>query len=92
VFGALAVSVSLQTIWMDGESPVTVVWDWGNGYGVSRQLLRVSLFLAAFSGFYVTIYTAIDAAYREHFYDRIRLDLERSLSVRRAYVLLRRRG
>ena len=50
------------------------------------------VFLAAFSGFYVTIYTTIDAAYREHFYDRIRVDLERSSSVRRAYVLLYLRG
>lgn len=91
-FGALAVSVSLQGIWMDGAAPVDVVWQWGDGYAVTRQLFRVSLFLAAFSGFYVTIYTAIDATYREHFYDRIRMDLERSLSVRRAYVLLFRRG
>ncbi len=35
---------------------------------------------------------AIDAVYREQFYDRIREDLERSLSVRRAYVSLRRRA
>ncbi len=92
IFGSLAVSVDLQRIWMDGAAPVDVIWEWGQGYGVTRQLLRVSLFLAAFSGFYVTIYTAIDATYREHFYDRIRMDLERSLSVRRAYVLLFRRG
>ena len=92
VFGALAVSVTLQGIWMDGAAPVDLVWEWQGGYGVTRQLLRVSLFLAAFSGFYVTIYTAIDASYREHFYDRIRMDLERSLSVRRAYVMLYRRG
>lgn len=92
LFGALAVSVSLQGIWMDGAAPIDVLWDSGQGYGVTRQLLRVSLFLAAFSGFYVTIYTTIDASYREHFYDRVRADLERSLSVRRAYVLLYRRG
>ena len=59
---------------------------------MTRQLLRVSMFLGAFSGFYVTIYTAMDATYREHFYDSIRDSIERSLSVRRAYVLLRRRG
>lgn len=92
LFGVLALSVSLQQLWMAGAAPVTIVVQWGDGYAITHQLLRVSLFLAAFSGFYVTIYTAIDAAYREQFYDRIRLNLERSLSVRRAYVLLRRRA
>ena len=33
IFGALAVSVTLQAIWMDGAAPVSLVWDWGNGYG-----------------------------------------------------------
>lgn len=88
VFGALAISVAVQMSWMDGVGEVDTLWAWGDGHGVTRQLLRVSLFLAAFSGFYVTIYTAMDSAYREHFYDRIRRDLERSLSVRRAYIRL----
>ncbi|MBK9741053.1 MAG: hypothetical protein IPO93_16500 [Actinobacteria bacterium] len=91
VFGALTVSTTVQASWMGSVSPIDVVWSWGSGFGVTRQLLRVSLFIGAFSGFYVTIYTAIDAVYREQFYDRIREDLERSLSVRRAYVALRRR-
>ncbi|MHB1166725.1 MAG: hypothetical protein ACYC3K_16105 [Candidatus Nanopelagicales bacterium] len=89
--GALAVTIDVQVIWMAGAAPVEVIWWWGDGIGITRQLMRVSLFLAAFSGFYVTIYTAIDATYREQFYDRIRLDLERTLSVRRAYLALRRR-
>ncbi len=90
VLGGLAVSLELQTIWLDGVEPIDVVWTWGAGFGVTSELFRVALFLAVFSGFYVTIYTSIDSSYREHFYDRIRLDLERSLSVRRAYVVLRR--
>lgn len=92
LFGALTVSVDLQVSWLGALAPVDVVWAWGEGYGVTRQLLRVATFLGAFAGFYVTIYTATDSAYREQFYDRIRQDLERSLSVRRAYVVLHRRG
>ncbi len=92
LFGALAISIAVQAAWMGSVAEVTLLWPWSEGYGVTRQLLRVSLFLAAFSGFYVTIYTAMDSAYREHFYDRIRRDLERSLSVRRAYVRLVERG
>ena len=91
VFGALTVSADVQASWLDGIVGVDTVWAWSPGYGITQQLMRVSVFLAAFSGFYVTIYTSIDAVYREQFYDRIRADLERSLSVRRAYVALRRR-
>ncbi len=91
-FGALAVSVDVQEAWLGALAPVDLVWAWGDGYGVTRQLLRVATFLGAFAGFYVTIYTAIDSAYREQFYDRIRLDLDRSLSVRRAYVAFRGAG
>lgn len=91
VFGAIAISVELQQEWLGDQANVALLWAWGDGFGVTRQLLRVSMFLGAFSGFYVTIYTAMDGTYREHFYDSIRNSIERSLSVRRAYVLLRRR-
>lgn len=92
VFGAIALSVDLQQEWLGDQADVALVWSWGDGFGVTRQLLRVSMFLGAFSGFYVTIYTAMDSTYREHFYDSIRESIERSLSVRRAYVLLRRQA
>lgn len=88
VFGALAISLVVQQAWLAQVADVQVLWSWSPGYGITRPLLRVSLFLAAFSGFYVTIYTGVDATYREHIYDRIRRDLERSLSVRRAYIRL----
>lgn len=41
IFGALAVSISLQQIWMDGAAPVDPIWEWGQGYGFTHQLLRV---------------------------------------------------
>jgi hypothetical protein len=89
VFGTIAIPVDLQTLWLADLSTVDVVWALGDGHGVTRELLRTATFLGAFAGFYVTIYTATDTVYREHFYDRIRADLERSLCVRRVYVAVR---
>ncbi len=92
LFGALTVSVERQATWLGALPESTLLWAWGDGYGVTWTLLRVAAFLAAFAGFYVAIYTAVDSVYRENFYDRIRRDLERSLSVRRAYLALHRRA
>ena len=38
---------------------------------LTPALLRVSIFLAAFSGFYVAVYAVTDATYREQFFDRV---------------------
>lgn len=90
VFGAIAISIAVQQAWLAGLGDVVTYLPLGSGHGITASLLRVSVFLGAFAGFYVTIYTATDGAYREHFYDRIRRDLEQSLYVRRAYVAARR--
>lgn len=90
-FGSLAISIEVQQAWLGNLATVTALWEWAPGYGVTRELLRVSLFLGAFSAFYVTVYSGVDGHYRAQFYDGIRADLERSLSVRRAYLALRRR-
>lgn len=92
VLGILAIPVELQSLWLDGLTTVTVLWEVGGGHGVTWELLRTATFLGAFAGFYVTVYTATDSVYRETFYDRIRSDLERSLCVRRVYVALRARA
>lgn len=89
-FGAIAISLPVQQAWLAGLDDVVTYLSLGPDHGVTAPLLRVAAFLGAFAGFYVTIYTATDGAYREHFYDRIRRDLETSLYVRRAYVAARR--
>ncbi|HAN72635.1 MAG TPA: hypothetical protein DCQ36_13740 [Actinobacteria bacterium] len=89
-FGAIAISLPVQTVWLAGLEDVVTYVGLGSDHGITAPLLRVAAFLGAFAGFYVTIYTATDGAYREHFYDRIRRDLETSLCVRRAYVAARR--
>lgn len=92
VLGILAIPVELQSLWLDGLTTVSVLWEDGDGHGITWELLRTATFLGAFAGFYVTVYTATDSLYRETFYDRIRSDLERSLYVRRVYMALRARA
>jgi hypothetical protein len=62
------------------------------GVGMSEELLQVSIFLAAFSGLYFTVYAVTDATYREQFFHEITHELERAVGVRAAYLALRREG
>ena len=49
------------------------------------ELLQVSIFLAAFSGLYFTVYAVTDEVYRKQFFNSIVHELERAVSVRVAY-------
>jgi hypothetical protein len=49
-------------------------------------LLRVAVFLGAFSGFYVAVYAVTDKAYREQFFDRVAGELRQTFAVRAAYL------
>jgi hypothetical protein len=60
------------------------------GLGFSQELLQVSIFLAAFSGLYFTVYAVTDSAYREQFFHEITDELERAVGVRAGYLALRR--
>ena len=57
---------------------------------MTRELLRVSTFLAAFAGLYFTVYAVNDHTYREEFFSEITARMERALAVRRAYRSLQR--
>ncbi len=57
---------------------------------VSVELLQVSVFLAAFSGLYFTVYAVTDETYRDQFFTGVMAELERAVAVRAAYTLLRR--
>ena len=84
MFGAVAIGVDVQLIWL-GHPPDVLV-SLGEGRAVTRELLRVSTFLAAFAGLYFTVYAVNDHNYREEFFSEITGRMERSLGVRRAYV------
>jgi hypothetical protein len=54
------------------------------------ELVQVSVFLAAFSGFYFTVYAVTDDLYRRQFFSSILRELERAVSARAVYRALRR--
>lgn len=55
----------------------------------NMELLQVSIFLAAFSGLYFTVYAVTDEVYRKQFFHSIVHELERAVSVRVAYRAMR---
>ena len=57
---------------------------------VSEQLLQVSVFLAAFSGLYFTVYAITDELYRKEFFTVIMNELRRAVGARVIYRALRR--
>ena len=87
-FGAVAIEDDVIRSWVGDDAPTALplVGD----AAVSRELLQVSAFLAAFSGLYFTVYAVTDSAYREQFFTDITADLERAVGVRTAYRALRR--
>lgn len=56
------------------------------------ELLKVSLFLAGFSGLHFTVYAVTDSEYRRQFFDQIIGELERAVSVRIIYRSMRAGG
>ena len=85
VFGAVAIDDGVIESWT-GEQ-VTHVFDLDL---VSEQLLQVSVFLAAFSGLYFTVYAITDELYRKEFFTVIMNELRRAVGARVIYRALRR--
>lgn len=56
---------------------------------VSFELVQVSVFLAAFSGLYLTVSTVTDETYREQFFGSVLHEMERAVGVRAVYLALR---
>jgi hypothetical protein len=85
VFGAVAIGPDVIKAWT-GDPPT---WVLGNLHVVSLELARVSVFLAAFSGLYFTVYAVSDETYRRLFFTSLMRELERSVGVRTVYRLLK---
>jgi hypothetical protein len=82
-FGAVAIDDHVITSWI-GDGPHYHL------QGLfSRELIRVSTFLAAFSGLYFTVYAVTDENYRRQFFTEVTGELERAVSVRVVYRRLR---
>jgi hypothetical protein len=85
VFGRVAIEADVIAAWL-GRAP-SYPPPLG-ALGFSRELLQVSVFLAAFSGLYFTVYAVTDANYREQFFTKITDELEQAVGVRAAYLAL----
>ena len=88
-FGRVAIEGGVIESWVGEGAPHELPFL--PGLGFSQELLQVSIFLAAFSGLYFTVYAVTDANYREQFFTEITDELERAVGVRSAYLALQPR-
>ncbi|MET1058164.1 MAG: hypothetical protein ABWX84_01100 [Nocardioides sp.] len=86
VFGVLAMQPDVVASWV-GHEPEALL---GKGGRLSQELVQVSVFLAAFSGLYFTVYAVTDELYRKQFFTTIVRELERAVSARAAYRMMKR--
>jgi hypothetical protein len=88
LFGSLVMQTETQLAWTGaetvGEAPFVST--------VSLSLVKVSLFLASFSGFYFTVSAVTDDTYRRQFFSVVESQLERAVGMRAVYLAVRERG
>jgi hypothetical protein len=89
VFGLVAIGPDIVKSWTGADPTALRLFDsFEVGGPVKNELFQVSVFLAAFSGLYFTVYAVSDATYREQFFTRISRDLEQAIGVRAVYESL----
>jgi hypothetical protein len=88
VFGSVAIHPDVIKAWLGDVDTLHPLLgrEW-----LSHQLLQVSVFLAAFSGLYFTVYAVSDGNYRKQFFSAILDELQQAISARAAYRVMRRR-
>jgi hypothetical protein len=82
VFGSVVMESSVVGSWLGAKNPEDVVVLW--------PLIKVSVFLAGFSGLYFTVYAVTDETYRQQFFTSVTRELERAVAVRAVYRTLHR--
>ena len=87
VFGSLIVNEQVQLAWTAKEVTTHVP----GLTSVSAELIKVSLFLASFSGLYFTVSAVTDETYRGQFFAAVMVHLEKAVGVRAVYLALRER-
>ena len=85
VFGSLIMEPDVIEVWVT-HPPTPLL---GRGDHLSQELVQVSVFLAAFSGLYFTVYAVTDDNYRKQFFTTIVRELERAVSARAAYRMMK---
>jgi hypothetical protein len=87
VFGAVAINDIVIESWTGEEVKHLFGFQ-----PISEQLTQVSVFLAAFSGLYFTVYAITDEVYRKEFFTVIMNELRRAVGARVIYRALRRKA
>lgn len=90
-FGFLGIGESIVSGWT-GLDEISVLWSTSLGDRVlimSEPLIRVAVFLSAFSGMYFTVVLTTDETYRSEFADEISPEIREALAVRTAYRVAR---
>ena len=88
LFGALVMTNTVTQAWIGAESVHAIPWL----PNVTLELFQVSVFLAAFSGLYLTVSTVTDETYREQFFSQVQRQLQRAVGVRAVYLAVRDRA
>jgi hypothetical protein len=79
VFGAVVMQPDVVASWLQRDHAA-----------VLPPLVKVSVFLAGFSGLYFTVYAVTDETYRQQFFTSVTRELERAVAVRAVYRALAR--
>ena len=87
LFGSLVMETDTQESWTGLESIRNAPYL----THVSVSLMKVSLFLASFSGFYFTVSAVTDDTYRRQFFSVVERQLERAVGMRAVYLATRAR-
>ena len=85
LFGSLVMQTETQLAWTQLDALQQVP----HLSNVSISLMKVSLFLASFSGFYFTVAAVTDDTYRAQFFSVVESELERAVGMRAVYVSMR---
>ena len=80
VFGSLIMTEPVMESWLGTQER-----------GLTLDLVKVAVFLSAFSGLYLTVSTVTDETYREQFFGDVMDELRRAVGVRAVYLCLRAR-
>ncbi len=92
VFGGIVVTEPVARGFVDAPPHVLASLDlWGRHMVITEELLRVTGFLTVFSGLYFAVTAQTDETYRREFIGEILEEMRRSLAVRAAYLVARRR-
>ena len=88
VFGILALDEGVIASWTGREPQIVANLNWLWGAVLTRELLQVAAFLAAFSGFHFTISVLTSSEYREEFFEDIVDEVRQACAVRVVYLAL----